>query len=1106
MHFFKLKIGYNLILIWWLRLLPLCVVCTIAMNYVTHAQQQSWHFFVPPGTESLAKTTINTVIKDKNGFVWFGTFAGLCRYDGNRLLWYTKQKGNNTISNNIVTNIIADRAGNLWIATQAGGLNHYNITTERFTHYPHDPANPSSISNNAVWALYEDRQGLIWCGTMGGGLSSFNPATNRFTRYQHQADNPGSLSGNIVRAVYEDKQGNLWVGTEQNGLNVLPYGSRGSPEANFKRITYSQQNNSPGQLQNVRAITENAEGQLVLSTFNEGIFHLNPTSLKATRLTTDSISLNHTMWIAPGQMGLSTQQGLFLANNDHERGLQTTKIFDKPTNCLFVEDAHNIWVGFEGGGVLKGRLKQPFGIINHKSTTPRILAPRVNGMMQARDGSLWVASWPDGGVSILDLENNTAQQFSGLDPKYEEIISLNPTHFLEDSQGQIWIGSWGDGTTVRATDGTYSKFIYNPKNTNTVPSKIVRTFTEDYTGNLWIGTESGLAMFNRQTKTWVRHLTDVNQHPELDDLRVQPGTLKADSLGYLWFGTWSGGLVRYHPATKKVYCWQKQPNDTTSLSGNAVTIVHWDSQGTLWIGTYGNGLNKVVRTDALGNPLAFKRYSTQQGLPTESMVGLVEDDNQRLWLSTNNGLICFIPATEQCIHFDATHNLQSSEFRLGSAVKLQDGRIAFGGNRGLNIFHPDSIRIQNNASPLYITGFKKFNEQMPFGVFTDSVCLQYHENYFTIEFAALEYYDPAKIRYKYMLEGFDQQWVESGTRNFASYTNLDGGQYTFKVIAANSNGIWNATGAQLNITIVPPFWQTTWFQLLSFVTVILGIMVVIRARVNTYKRRNNKLKAEIEERNRMQQDKELLIQELESKNAELERFNYTVSHDLKSPLVTVRGFIGTIKKDLERGRYDRVAHDMAYIDKAANNMAELLEDLLELSRVGRITYQSEWIDPAVLAQQAATLLQGQLAASGAQLHILPNQPKIWGDKNRLTEVYQNLMENAIKFVPPKQTPVIEVGATDYANEVVCYIKDNGIGVPPKYHEKIFGLFERLDQSVPGTGVGLALLKRIIEVHQGRIWVQSGNNSVQGSIFYFALPKVQTTDNDHIQPTTSHLSA
>ena len=484
------------------------------------------------------------------------------------------------------------------------------------------------------------------------------------------------------------------------------------------------------------------------------------------------------------------------------------------------------------------------------------------------------------------------------------------------------------------------------------------------------------------------------------------------------------------------------------------------------------------------------------------MLSVIEDTSGHLWLGTNRGLSRLDPRSKVVLTFDQNDGLQGRQFNRGAALETRAGELLFGGINGFSLFDPSRIELNEVAPPVVITGFRLFNQKVRIGrggplskqiTETEAITLRHDQSVLGFEFVALNYRNPGRNEYAYMLEGFDTDWIQAGTSRSATYTNLEAGRYTFRVIGSNNNGVWNREGATVHVTVLPPLWETWWVRLLSVLAAFGLIFSLHRLRLRTVRNYNLALEAEIAERRRAEEERLRLLAEMETKNvtlerqkAELERFAYTVSHDLKSPLVTIRGFLGLLEQDIDQRDSEGVRRDIEQIGAASESMAHLLEDLLELSRIGRVANPSEGVSLTELAREATELVGGQIRERGVEVEIEPRMPAVYGDRLRLLEVYQNLIANAVTFMGDQARPKVNVGARLDGDRVVCFVRDNGEGVEELYHRKIFGLFERLNPSAGGSGVGLALVKRIVEVHGGRIWVES-DGAGQGATFWFSLP-------------------
>jgi signal transduction histidine kinase len=665
----------------------------------------------------------------------------------------------------------------------------------------------------------------------------------------------------------------------------------------------------------------------------------------------------------------------------------------------------------------------------------------------------------------------------------------------------MWVGTYNGGLNrLDRRTRTFTRLELDHEDSPSAEKSQIWSIEHDRFGDLWIGTSAGLYRLNRETGDSVLYRSEFADSTSLAHDYVW--NLHEDREGRLWVGT-HDGLGLFDRDRETFVNYQHEPEDPASLSFNQITSIHEGADGRLWLGTHGGGLN-------LFDPerRAFTAYRVDDGLPSDVVLTVTGDSTGDLWLGTNRGLSRFSPRRKTFTNFDHDDGLQGRQFNRGAILTSRDGELLVGGINGFNLFEPGRIEVNSDPPAVVLTGFKIFNKEVRVGENeplqrqigeAEMITLRHDQSVVSFEFAALNYRNPGRNQYAYLLEGFDSEWVQAGTQRSATYTNLDPGSYTFRVRGSNNSGVWNERGAAIRLEILPPLWATWWFRLCALAALGGVVFAIIYLRTRTVRRHNLELQAEIVERRRAEDERSRLLDEMESKNielerqnAQLERFAYTVSHDLKSPLVTIRGFLGLVEKDAAAGDAGRLREDIRQIGTAANTMSRLLEDVLELSRVGRIANPSQEVSLAELARHAAALVLGP-EEGGAVVEIDPLMPAVVGDRVRLLEVFQNLIDNAVKFSGNQDQPRVSIGAIDRGTEVACFVRDNGIGVDPRYHEKIFSLFERLDASSEGTGIGLTLVKRIVEVHGGSVWIESEGAGL-GATFWFSLPLSESTDD------------
>lgn len=473
-------------------------------------------------------------------------------------------------------------------------------------------------------------------------------------------------------------------------------------------------------------------------------------------------------------------------------------------------------------------------------------------------------------------------------------------------------------------------------------------------------------------------------------------------------------------------------------------------------------------------------------MPNNVIWGIRPDGDGRLWLSTNHGLSRFDPVKRSFKNYDASHGLQSNEFNFGAHFRSRTGELFFGGVNGFNAFHPGRLESVGEPPPVVLTEFSKIDRAVDLGrpIFdVDEIELTHRDYLFSFEFAALDYAAPEKNRYRYRLEGLDQGWIDLGRRRRVTFTDLDPGRYMLRVQGANHDGVWKEDGPALGITIRPPVWQTWWFRMAAAVVLIGALLGLHNRRMKKVRRRQQE-RAEVERG----VERERLIAQLEGKNAELERFTYTGSHDLKGRLLTIRGFLGFLKRDAAEGKTEHVLRDVDRVDAVAEKMYRLLEDLLQLARLGHQVNPSQEVPFDDLVVEAVEMVDGEIRQRGVELVIAPDLPVVAGDRRRLIELLQHLLQNAVKYMGNQSSPKVEGDVRRLVGGGrVFYVRDNGIGIEPRFHDQVFGLFERLSADSEGTGVGLAVVKRIVELHGGRVWVESDGPG-RGSTFCFTLER------------------
>ncbi len=735
----------------------------------------------------------------------------------------------------------------------------------------------------------------------------------------------------------------------------------------------------------------------------------------------------------------------------------------------------------------------------------------VSAVVEPRPGQLVLGH--NGGLTLLDGQRVETLAFDRPTTSQEVHRALD---MAADGRGTVWIAAQ-DAGLLRLEGRTLTRVL---EHANTVEI--------DRDGKLWAAGNAGLQISEGDDLLAVDLSLEDRELGLLRWLAASPagGVYVAARFGLLWRDGESWRLAR-GPGDDAT-------NVFTVLAGAEVAPPQGDERNVpmqggrrnIWAGT-GDGLYRLEGSELI------KSSAPRIDQPVYL---ILEDPRGRTWFGTDDGVLIWDGATPSRTsgrsssereasgasstereasgtsssqrqasgtlrHLSVRHGLAGRETNRGAALVDHRGRVWIGTDQGVSMYQQRYDTVQRVAPNLELRALEAGGRLWAADA---EAALSHHQSTLVFHVDVITFTGEEEVEVRYRLDGFDPQWQGPAalTGSEIRYTNVPPGRYRFRIAGRRGQGEWSPEAASGSIVIAPPVWRRGWFYVLMVAGVGLIVFGAHAIRVQAMRARNRELEAlsarlqeSVGELERAQADREELIEDLENKNRELERFTYTVSHDLKSPLVTIRGFVGLLKKDAAAGELTRVQRDVERISAAAGTMGQLLDELLELSRIGRMVNPPETVELTELAAEAVEILSHQISEHGVEVTIDPGLPAISGDRLRLLEVLQNLIENAAKFMGDQPAPRIEVGmrrdekpeaGQDECAEPVFFVRDNGIGIEHRYQELVFGLFERLDQSVEGTGVGLAVVQRIVEFHGGRIWVESEGEG-RGSTFCFTLP-------------------
>ena len=785
-------------------------------------------------------------------------------------------------------------------------------------------------------------------------------------------------------------------------------------------------------------------------------------------------------------------------------------IRNNSTYAIYKDSKKNMWIGnFAGGVDMANRDKSRFTHYRHKLVNNSLSNNQVLSIMEDRNQNIWIAT-DGGGLNLFNPLNNNFTHYRHQKNNTQSIAGDNVLNTMEDSKGNIWIGTWAAGITVfNPQKNTYKHFKNEPGNENSLSCNNAWKIFEDKDHNIWIGTfGNGLELYNPAKNKFTHFKFDRNNPDGISTENIV--NIFEDSDGQLWICGENGGISLLN---RKTNTFTHLVNDATknSISNNSVNTVLEDDHKDLWIGTV-MGLNKYNKKTN-----RFTTYTIADGLPGDYIFGLLQDDKKNIWISTNKGISCFNPVTHVFKNYDLSDGLQSNEFKQLAYCKTKSGMMYFGGINGFNQFNPATILSIPFEPPLVLTDFQVFNKKVTIAptnndvspllqsiTETSSITLPYSAGVFSFEFATLNYTHSEKKQYAYMLEGFDMGWNEVGTNRTATYTHLDPGTYTFKVKGLNNEGKWSLKQISIQVVITPPFWLSWWFKLGVFLSVVGGVVAFYFIRLKAIYSQKVKLQQQVQEQTTQliilaneehkarseaenaRHETELANNELKIKNKELEQFAYVASHDLQEPLRTTTGFVELIQKQY-RGKIDDKADKyLDFIADASDRMRVLIKDLLDFSRIGA-NGELERVDCNEILKNTISDLMVAIDESNADIQI-GRLPIIIGDPTEVKILFQNLLINALKFRKKNVAPFIQISAKLKEGFWEFAIRDNGIGIQPEHGHRIFDIFQRLHtrSEYAGSGIGLSHCKKIVELHNGKIWVESEPG--EGSTFYFTLPE------------------
>jgi signal transduction histidine kinase/ligand-binding sensor domain-containing protein/DNA-binding response OmpR family regulator len=1055
----------------------------------------------------LSNNSVRCIFQDHNGFMWFGTYDGLNRYDGYDF--------------KVFRNVLEDT---------------------------------NSLPHNFIYVITEDSIYNLWIGT-GQGIGIYDMVTSKFHLASYQRKDNGEINRitSHVGSIAVDKAGNVYVGTNGTGLLVAKKGRRIAKQ--IPVLVHGTWTTD----YNITSIEMDRTGKvwmfiarLGLCQFNEKTQQIVPVNAQLGDAAVIQFDKQGNLWIGAAA-GLYQYQAashsLQLKYSRQNSNRQPNRIAS-----LQVDNEDKIWIGTHGGAVILDQEDLTIKQLQAGDSPYELSGEVVSAIYEDRDGRKWIGTL-NGGIDIYYPEQQFFHTISHIQFGKNGLVSNFASCFLEHSDGTIWVGTDGGGLSIwdRKTS-RFSNYKNDPGKAGTLTNNHVSSIIKDFKGEIWVATfGGGINKWNRITKAFTPYkcrneaagmendnvwimFEDTNKvlwattfgsgmlyylNREKDRFEVFSQHLidllciYQDKGGVLWAGT-AHELIRIDPADKHHVRYE---------IGKPVRAIHEDKAGNMWIGAEGGGL---ILFDRPGGKLV-KRFTVKDGLSNNGVLNILEDSNGNLWMSTFNGLSEFNIQTNTFRTYFQDDGLQSNQFLYGAALKLSTGEMLFGGIRGFNIFNPASVPGAKNDPAVLIEDMQINNQPLSqAGAYIRqtlqgrimAIEMPFNDASVSVNFTALEYGKPNKIRYAFFLEGWDKDWNYIGNIRQANYTKLHEGNYVLHIRATNTEGNWSAKELILQIKVLPPWYRSWWAYGLYAMLFIWAVVIYQRYRINQAKLKYDVALAkanaskEKAEREKAEAEYKIHLAETEMEKIRVEKeqeindkrlsFFTNITHEFRTPISLITNPVKELLQNSEVNKKDQGVLKLIY--RNARRLLNLVDQLLlfRKAEAGADRLRIVQLDLNVLCREVFLAFEHQAQTGNIQYtYKTPAGPvEIYSDREKLEIVFLNLLSNAFKYTPPGGRITIEL--TDDSGAATLLVKDTGYGIPPHVGEQVFERFYQVRHNTPakpGFGIGLYLVKHFINSLKGTIWYESEEG--KGTAFHIALLKGrQHFDEELIESETT----
>lgn len=1054
-------------------------------------------------SDGLSSSGVNSVFKDKQGFLWIGTNDGLNRYDGYSFKIYRKEHNNpNSLSDNKVRTAIQDSKGRIWIGTKSG-LNLFDPQTETFRQFLHKGENDGSITSNEILTLFEDSQHNIWVGTEDG-LNRYIEKSGTFIGFSPTTH---KMLGKAVLDILEDDQSNIWFCTWGGGYHLVS-------QKDFS-ISFPKNNqNTLGKTQNFFSAVRDQNGNIWATNFYGGLNKINPQTHESedfypTQPDGSSLGLMLTIEADSGDfLWIGTTTGLYHYDTNSKKiqrycddGKQNSLASNR-VNVIFKDSNDALWIGTSGGLSLIKKEKKMFEALNLRG----VEMPFNVYSILADSSVIWIGS--DKGLLKYNRNNNTISHFKP-QGNSNSLIHHVVDALAKDKEGTLYIGTNNGLSKFNPRTDAFKNITFESHLGNLYNDNGIKAILVDAADRIWLGTDAGVKIISKDKPGYL-HLYHSAIQGSLSSNHVS--ALYKDSHDRVWVGT-NGGGINLFDSTNMRFQYFTYGDKKNSLSNNQINAITEDSRGRIFVCT-NDGLNIIdLEKDST------EIYNHNNGLPSNVVLAALEDRYGNIWLTTGKGISRFNPITGRFSNYADEDGVNTDAFNNGAFFRTTNGELFVGGRNFVYNFTPEDRAHKAEKLPIYITRININNK--PYSPASDlsqmrapystSLKIGPGQQVISFEYAAVQPSARLNAIYLHKLEGFDHAWQESSTRT-ASYSNLAPGTYTFRIKALSTDGATTIAEKQFQLHVMPPFWKTWWAYAIYTFLLAIALYFYRQYAVISVKVRNR-----------------LLMERLENKKiAELTeskmRFFTNISHEIRTPLSLIAG---PLQKVLNEGSIDQRSRE--YLNMVAKNVKRLLDqnnNLLQLRKIdmGYLHLNANETKVVPFLDELVSYFEAHATLKGIRIQTQYNVDTdltIWLDRELITTAFYNILSNAIKFTNGGGSIAVTVSLSEKRKlnifqqifrrsdstsngGVVFEIRDTGIGIPAKDLKRISDRFyqaQNQNNYNGGSGIGLSLVKEYVELHKGSLHIQSRLNS--GTIVTISLP-----DNlriEHSQKDTHHLT-